>query len=89
MVSSAAKVNKLMPCSRSNSLVRLGESIWLHLDLIKKIVNFSRDIFPSVAYAFASTPTYPSGTIGFLLCSLDKVRNASSLIVQTIHARVL
>lgn len=89
MVSSAAKVNKLMPCNRSNRSIRLGESIWLHLDLIKQIVNFSRDIFPSVAYAFASTPTYPSGTIGFLLCSLDKVRNKSSLVVQMIHARIL
>jgi len=49
-----------------------GESIWLHLNLIKKLVTFSRDIFPSVAYAYASTPTYPSGTIGFLVCSLDK-----------------
>jgi len=51
-----------------------GESIWLHLNLIKKIVTFSRDIFPTVGYAFASTPTYPSGTIGFLICSLEKVK---------------
>jgi spermidine synthase len=89
MVSSVAKVNKLMSSDRSNSLIRLGESIWLHLELIKKIVSFSRDIFPSVAYAFASTPTYPSGTIGFLLCSLDQVRNATSFVVQSIHARIL
>jgi spermidine synthase len=53
----------------------LAESIWLHLNLIKKIMTFTRDVFPTVAYAFASTPTYPSGTIGFLICSLDKVRN--------------
>lgn len=51
-----------------------GESVWLHLNLIKQIVSFTRNVFPSVAYAFASTPTYPSGTIGFLLCSLDEVR---------------
>ena len=51
-----------------------AESIWLHLNLIKRIVKFNRDIFPSVAYAFTSTPTYPSGTIGFLLSSLDKVK---------------
>ena len=50
-----------------------GESIWLHLNLIKKIVQFTRNVFPTVAYAFASTPTYPSGTIGFLICSLEKV----------------
>lgn len=60
----------------------LGESIWLHLNLIKKIVTFCRDIFPSVAYAFASTPTYPSGTIGFLICSLDKVNLESGIFFQ-------
>ncbi|CAF2062316.1 unnamed protein product [Rotaria magnacalcarata] len=49
-----------------------GESIWLHLNLIKNIISFTRNVFPTVAYAFASTPTYPSGTIGFILCSLDK-----------------
>ncbi|KAI6242688.1 PABS domain-containing protein [Aphelenchoides fujianensis] len=48
------------------------ESIWLHLDLIKHMVAFTRRIFPSVAYAFASVPTYPSGTIGFLLASKTK-----------------
>ena len=53
-----------------------GESIWLHLNLIKKIVTFARDIFPTVSYAFASTPTYPSGTIGFLICSLEKVTSS-------------
>ncbi|CAF1391788.1 unnamed protein product, partial [Rotaria sordida] len=36
-------------------------------------VRYNRDIFPTVAYAFASTPTYPSGTIAFLLCSLEKI----------------
>jgi len=37
-------------------------------------VTYTRDIFPTVAYAFASTPTYPSGTIGFLISSLEKVK---------------
>ncbi len=36
-------------------------------------MTINRDIFPTVAYAFTSTPTYPSGTIGFLICSLEKV----------------
>ncbi|KAI6172132.1 Spermidine synthase [Aphelenchoides besseyi] len=43
------------------------ESIWLHLELIKNMVKFNRRIFPTVSYAYASVPTYPSGTIGFLL----------------------
>ena len=28
-------------------------------------------VFPSVDYAFTTIPTYPSGQIGFVLCSLD------------------
>lgn len=52
-----------------------GESIWLHLNLIKQIMSYTRNVFPTVSYAFASTPTYPSGTIGFLICSLEKVKS--------------
>ncbi|CAF4306099.1 unnamed protein product, partial [Adineta steineri] len=61
-----------------------GESIWLHLSLIKKIMTFARDIFPTVAYAFASTPTYPSGTIGFLICSLEKDKKLNEPVDEKI-----
>jgi spermidine synthase len=47
--------------------------MWLDLDLIKTMVKFSRNLFPTVAYAYGSTPTYPGGVNGFLICSLDKV----------------
>lgn len=33
------------------------------------MLTSSRALYPSVAYAYASVPTYPSGQIGFILCS--------------------
>ena len=32
-------------------------------------------VFPSVDYAFTTIPTYPSGQIGFLMCSTSPVWN--------------
>jgi len=46
-----------------------GECIWLHLDLIRPMMTACRNIFPHVAYAFTTIPTYPSGQIGFVLCA--------------------
>lgn len=51
----------------------IGESMWLDLDIIKDMVKFTRNIFPSVGYAYATTPSYPSGVNGMLVCSLDPV----------------
>lgn len=56
-----------------------GECIWLDLPLIKKLMTIARHLFPSVAYGNVSTPTYPCGTLGFLVCSLDKVYSSHSL----------
>eukprot|EP00186_Timspurckia_oligopyrenoides_P004372 CAMPEP_0182451520 /NCGR_PEP_ID=MMETSP1172-20130603/43762_1 /TAXON_ID=708627 /ORGANISM="Timspurckia oligopyrenoides, Strain CCMP3278" /LENGTH=293 /DNA_ID=CAMNT_0024649301 /DNA_START=159 /DNA_END=1040 /DNA_ORIENTATION=+ len=49
-----------------------GECIWLHLDLIRPLMNACKNIFPVVDYAFTTIPTYPSGQIGFVLCSKSK-----------------
>eukprot|EP00163_Fabomonas_tropica_P007157 TRINITY_DN16821_c0_g1_i2.p1 TRINITY_DN16821_c0_g1~~TRINITY_DN16821_c0_g1_i2.p1 ORF type:complete len:192 (+),score=43.67 TRINITY_DN16821_c0_g1_i2:444-1019(+) len=46
-----------------------GECLWLHLDLIKGMSEFCRELYPTVQYAFTTIPTYPSGQIGFMLCS--------------------
>jgi len=46
-----------------------GECMWLHLDLIGDVLKHCTQVFPSVDYAFTTIPTYPSGQIGFLLCS--------------------
>jgi len=46
-----------------------GECIWLHLPLIADCLKACQKVFPSVDYAYTTIPTYPSGQIGFLLCS--------------------
>jgi len=46
-----------------------AESVWLHMDIISKMRDFIGEIFPRVSYAYTAIPTYPSGVIGFFLCS--------------------
>ncbi|KAL3337147.1 hypothetical protein AABB24_029683 [Solanum stoloniferum] len=49
-----------------------AESIWLHMHIIEEIVANCRQIFKgSVDYAWTTVPTYPSGMIGFMLCSTE------------------
>ncbi|GBB87365.1 hypothetical protein RclHR1_13800005 [Rhizophagus clarus] len=48
-----------------------GECQWLHLNLITEVQSYCRDIFSVVEYAYTTIPTYPSGQIGFILCSID------------------
>uniref|UniRef100_A0A2P2LTR8 PABS domain-containing protein n=2 Tax=Rhizophora mucronata TaxID=61149 RepID=A0A2P2LTR8_RHIMU len=53
-------------------LCNMAESMWLHTHLIQDMISVCREIFKgSVHYAWASVPTYPSGVIGFLLCSKE------------------
>ncbi len=51
-----------------------GECQWLHLELIKEMQTFCKTLFPVVDYAYCTIPTYPSGQIGFMLCSKNPVR---------------
>ncbi|PAV64725.1 hypothetical protein WR25_20559 [Diploscapter pachys] len=46
-----------------------GESSWLHLELIAHMVQFNRKLFRTVRYAQSAVSTYPSGTMGYLLCA--------------------
>ncbi|KHG23916.1 Spermine synthase -like protein [Gossypium arboreum] len=53
-------------------LCNMAESMWLHTHLIDYMISICREIFKgSVHYAWASVPTYPSGVIGFLICSTE------------------
>lgn len=61
------------PASRQPLLPPPGECQWLHLDLIKDMQHFCRSLFPVVRYAYCTIPTYPSGQIGFMLCSKNPV----------------
>ena len=46
-----------------------GECMWLHLNLIKPLVQSIRARYTSVEYAYTTIPTYPSGQIGFIVAS--------------------
>lgn len=48
-----------------------AESIWFDLDFIRGLIGMNRKIFKKVAYASTMVCTYPSGQIGFLICSKD------------------
>ena len=48
-----------------------GECMWLHLKLISDVITSCSDLFGTVEYAYTTIPTYPSGQIGFILCSDD------------------
>ncbi len=67
-----------------------AESLWLHGPLIKCLTTMSREIFPSVEYAFTTIPTYPSGQIGFMLSSKagscrKPVRKLTGKILETLR----
>jgi len=55
-----------------------GENFWYFSDLVAKIVNFAGQIFPTVSYALTQIPSYPSGCIGFILCSLESNKHFST-----------
>ncbi|GJM98295.1 hypothetical protein PR202_ga15290 [Eleusine coracana subsp. coracana] len=53
-------------------LCNLAESMWLHTHLIQDMLSICRQTFKgAVHYVWTSVPTYPSGTIGFLLCAKE------------------
>jgi len=49
-----------------------GESMWLHLPLIRDLLKFSNELFEKAAYASGYVPSYPCGQIGYLIASRDK-----------------
>uniref|UniRef100_A0A0D6R412 spermidine synthase n=1 Tax=Araucaria cunninghamii TaxID=56994 RepID=A0A0D6R412_ARACU len=52
-----------------------AESQWIHLQLISKVMKDCKTVFPNVEYGFTTIPTYPSGQIGFMVCTKDADRN--------------
>ncbi|CAN8072392.1 unnamed protein product [Agarophyton chilense] len=48
-----------------------GECMWLHASLIQPLIWSCRRLYAVVEYAYTTIPTYPSGQIGFILCSKD------------------
>ncbi|TFY61395.1 hypothetical protein EVJ58_g4530, partial [Rhodofomes roseus] len=52
-----------------------AECLWLHLPLINDLRKTTRELFPVAEYAFTTIPTYPSGQIGFVICSKEASHN--------------
>lgn len=44
-----------------------GESVWIHLDLMRDLLECCADMFDYAEYATTAVPSYPSGQIGFVL----------------------
>ncbi|KAJ1908887.1 putrescine aminopropyltransferase [Tieghemiomyces parasiticus] len=59
-----------------------GECQWLHLPLIKNVLSFSARVYPSVGYAYTTIPSYPSGQIGFIICSKAADRDLAEPLRQ-------
>jgi len=49
-----------------------GECIWLHLDLIRPLVQKISQTYSTVEYAYTTIPTYPSGQIGFIIATKNR-----------------
>ena len=43
--------------------------------MITKLKQDCKEIFPVAEYAYTTIPTYPSGQIGFMVCTKDANRN--------------
>nr|BAS21157.1 spermine synthase [Gentiana triflora] len=53
-------------------LCNMAESMWLHTHLIQHMISHCQEVFRgSVHYAWTSVPTYPSGVIGFIICTTE------------------
>ena len=50
------------------------------MDIISKLKKDCNEIFPVAEYAYTMIPTYPSGSIGFMVCSKDPNANVSKPI---------
>lgn len=60
----------LYECLRPGGIICCqAESFWFDTAFIKQLIGKAKKIFPSVAYATTYVPSYPSGQIGFLICS--------------------
>lgn len=62
-----------------------GECLWLHLPLIRTVLEACAELFPSVDYAFTTVPSYPSGQIGFILASAAERGKISPAPMCTYH----
>ncbi|XP_052076569.1 spermidine synthase-like isoform X3 [Mytilus californianus] len=64
--------NSMKRALKPNGLIcSEGKDMYFELPVVKRLMTFSRKIFPKVAYGYAVTPSYAPGHIGFLLCGTN------------------
>ncbi|KAL3994684.1 spermidine synthase [Acanthocheilonema viteae] len=49
-----------------------GECPWIDIKFIKNLIKHASTLYPRLAYAVGFVPTYPTGQMGYLLCSKDE-----------------
>lgn len=59
-----------------------------YLDLIEEMRQFCRSLFPVVAYAYCTVPTFPSGQAGFMLGSKNLSTNFWKAVQQLTQKQV-
>ncbi|EAU83678.1 spermidine synthase [Coprinopsis cinerea okayama7 len=64
-----------------------GECMWLHLQLIKDMLKFTKEIFTNVEYAYTMIPTYPSGQIGHILAAKSPGRDLKTPVRDVPNCR--
>lgn len=64
-----------------------GECMWNNLPLISNVLSAMRSLFPVVEWGWTSIPTYPSGTIGFVVCSKDSSRDVKIPLRKVANCR--
>ena len=64
-----------------------GESLWLHLPLIRSLRSMTREIFSVSEYAYTTIPTYPSGQIGFMVCAKAPGRDLKTPLREVMGTR--
>ena len=57
------------PLTPGGNISTQAECLCLHLPLISELHCTTLEIFEMAEYAFTTIPTFPSGQIGFLVCS--------------------
>lgn len=65
-----------------------GECMWQNISLIHDVLGKAKSFFPVVDYAYSCVPTYPSGQIGFLVCSKAKCPSYARYAKRAIPAEV-
>ncbi|KAM3418492.1 hypothetical protein BST61_g4473 [Cercospora zeina] len=54
-----------------------AENPWLHLNIIQQLKKDCKSVFPVAEYGWTTIPTYPSGQIGFMVCTKDASRDVT------------